>query len=115
MVRFHETTILFAIGDTYRYTPAKKALRDDLPCDSSDEGRAFSGKQKRYGENDRSSCSRAKELLLVSYGAPYLVQSCHEECHGHRRDPQKWCQPRADERRRWRVSIFYDTRHMNNL
>ena len=58
MDKFHETTILLVIGNTYRDAPAKKAFRDNLPRDSSDEGRAFSGKQKRYGENNRSSCSR---------------------------------------------------------
>ena len=60
MGRFHEPTIIFVFGDTYRDTPAKEAFRDNLPRDSSDEGRAFSGKEKRYGENNRSSCSRAK-------------------------------------------------------
>ena len=114
MDRLHQITILLVIGDTHRDTPAKKTFRDNLPRNSSDEGRAFPRKQKRYSEDNRSSCSRVKQLLLVSYGTSDLVQSCHGEWYGHRRDPQNYCQPQADERQRWRVLIFYDACHMNN-
>lgn len=57
----------FLFGDTYRDAPAKKAFRDYLPRDGSDEGRALAGTKKRQGENDRGSCRWLSKFSLVGF------------------------------------------------